>query len=118
MTDATPTRPMPADGRAVTAVVVFQAHEGQVAALRLAMQDNATAAAADPGFVSLRLLQEVDDPRTLVYVEQWADRDALMHHLQTPHVASFQRRSAALLAHKEVRILVEPDEGRDSVVHE
>lgn len=117
MIDEMLTRRVLADRRAVTAVVVFRANEGQVEALRLAMQDNAAAAMADPGFVSLRLLQDVEDPRTLVYVEHWTDGDSLMHHLKTPHVASFQQRSAALLAHKDVRILVEQDEGRDSIVH-
>lgn len=94
----------------VTAIVIFKPHPWAGEALAAAMSRNIEASRSDAGFMSFRRLRDIDDPEALVFLEQWASHHDLKRHLGTAHVVRFQRESAELLEHKEVRILVNAPE--------
>jgi quinol monooxygenase YgiN len=45
----------------------------------------------EPGCISHAVHQDVEDPLTLVFVEQWQDDDALFAHFAVPESGAFVR---------------------------
>lgn len=52
----------------------------------------------EPGCISHAVYLDPENPRRLVFVEQWADRTALTHHFQLPASRDFVRALTALAA--------------------
>lgn len=50
----------------------------------------------EPGCLLHSVHHDVEDPNRLVFLEQWADRDALDAHFAVPASADFVRRVSAL----------------------
>jgi quinol monooxygenase YgiN len=44
---------------------------------------------AEPGCLGYRFVQAVDDPTTILVLEQWEDRAAMDAHGQTEHLGAF-----------------------------
>ena len=47
------------------------------------------------------------DPECFVFVEGWADMEAIEHHKTTPHYQAMTHAVGDLLAHREVLLLDE-----------
>ena len=70
------------------------AFEGLVAASR-----------TEEGCVSYELLQNVEDPHDLTFVEEWASKAILDAHFQTPHFQTAAARVGELLtAPPEIKV--------------
>ena len=52
----------------------------------------------EPGCLLHSVHRDVEDPLRLVFVEQWADRDALEVHFKVPEARAFVRRLYELAA--------------------
>lgn len=53
---------------------------------------------AEPGCISHAVHVDCEDPRRLVFIEQWADRAALLAHFAVPASRDFVRALHALAA--------------------
>lgn len=53
---------------------------------------------AEPGCVAHTVHQDVEDPLRLVFLEEWADADALLVHFAVPESGEFVRAAAELAA--------------------
>ena len=51
---------------------------------------------AEPGCVSHAVHQDCENPHRLVFVEEWADRAALLSHFSVPAARAFVRSATAL----------------------
>lgn len=52
----------------------------------------------EPGCISHAVSRDVEDPRRLVFVERWADREALQAHFAVPASRGFVKVLAAFAA--------------------
>ena len=80
----------------VTGGIVATA-EGFEAARRLGMEHSARSR-AEPGCISHDLHVDCETPLKLVFVERWADADALRAHFQVPASIAFVRAIRKLAA--------------------
>ena len=46
---------------------------------------------AEPGCITHQVLVDAEDPRRLVFLERWADREALAAHFALPESREFMR---------------------------
>jgi quinol monooxygenase YgiN len=53
---------------------------------------------AEPGCRQYRFYADLEAPDTFFVFEEWESEDALARHFETPHLAEFQTKLAALLA--------------------
>jgi quinol monooxygenase YgiN len=51
----------------------------------------ARASRGEPGCIGYRLYEDTEVPNDFVFVEEWADREALQEHFGTPHIERFMR---------------------------
>jgi quinol monooxygenase YgiN len=77
----------------VNAVVTSNA--GDIAALRAAIGEMETASRAEAGCEDYTFSVELNDPGTVRITERWQSLEALMAHMQTPHMATFQKAMGA-----------------------
>jgi quinol monooxygenase YgiN len=85
-------------------VVEFKIREGQMAAFRTLMDENARASCRDePGCRRFDVLSSPKDPDHILLYEIYDDRAAFEAHVKTPHFAVFNAESAPLVADKAVR---------------
>jgi quinol monooxygenase YgiN len=54
-------------------------------------QKVAAASREDAGCISYRVFEDTEQPNHFVFVEEWADEDALQQHFRTPHIAEFMQ---------------------------
>jgi quinol monooxygenase YgiN len=59
---------------------------------------------AEPGCISYSCLRDIADPSAFMFVEEWADREALGAHAASEHLAVFRAAAATLLASQEVTL--------------
>ena len=52
----------------------------------------------DAGCGGYRVYEDLEQPEHYVFVEEWADEDALQSHFAQPHTATFMRELGGLLA--------------------
>jgi quinol monooxygenase YgiN len=52
----------------------------------------------EEGCITYELLQNVEDPHDLTFVEEWASAEALQVHFETEHFKAVAARAAELLA--------------------
>jgi quinol monooxygenase YgiN len=76
-------------------VKIDLAKEEQARAAALVMQE---ATRAEPGCVSYRFVQAVDDPSTILVLEAWEDQASMDAHGQTEHLAEFLVAMAEVVA--------------------
>lgn len=65
------------------------ASEGNLDALLEASRAHVARSLTEPGCISHEVTQGVDDPNRLVFVERWADMDALQTHFNVPDAHEF-----------------------------
>ncbi len=57
----------------------------------------------DPGCISYRFYEDTEVANDFVFIEEWADEEALQSHFRTPHIAEFMSAvPATLLAAPDV----------------
>jgi quinol monooxygenase YgiN len=54
-------------------------------------QTVAAASREEDGCISYRVYADTESPDKFVFVEEWADEEALQRHFATPHIATFMR---------------------------
>lgn len=85
-------------------VVEFKIHNGQMAAFRKLMDENARASCRDePGCQRFDVLTSPKDPDHILLYEIYDDRAAFDAHVKTQHFAVFNTESASLVADKAVK---------------
>ncbi|MEL7038746.1 MAG: putative quinol monooxygenase [Cyanobacteria bacterium J06592_8] len=52
----------------------------------------------EPGNISYFLYEELEQPNSFLYFEEWADREALKSHLQQPYITPLIQEISELLA--------------------
>jgi len=63
-------------------------------------QELISATRAEQGCISYMLLDNPYDGTACVFLEEWADKQALERHFTTPHIHEWRQKSAELLAGK------------------
>lgn len=63
-------------------------------------QDLITATRAEQGCISYVLLDNPYNAGICIFLEEWADKQALERHFTTPHIREWRQKSAELLAGK------------------
>jgi quinol monooxygenase YgiN len=61
-------------------------------------QEVARASRAETGCLAYAVYEDTEDPNRFVFVEEWADQDALDAHFKTDHVAAFMSAIMPTLA--------------------
>ncbi len=74
------------------------AREGCVPQVLALSREHVNRSRAEPGCVSHAVHQDAENPQRLVFVEQWASKDALWQHFKIPASRSFAKSVAALAA--------------------
>ena len=59
----------------------------------------------EEGCISYELFQSLDDPDRLVFVEQWATREALTAHSKQPHLKVWRDASSPHLISRKIEIV-------------
>lgn len=72
------------------------AHEGRVAEALALSQEHVARSRAEPGCVAHAVHQDTENPRRLIFVEQWADQESLWEHFKVPASRAFAKALAAL----------------------
>jgi quinol monooxygenase YgiN len=70
----------------VVLVAAFEATPETWGELRGRLEDMVERSRAEPGCVRYDLHADVGEPRRFVFVEEWADADALAAHNKAPHL--------------------------------
>ena len=74
---------------------VVTSNEDDIAALRTAVAEMETASRAEAGCEDYTFSVELNNPGTVRITERWQSKEALMAHMETPHMAEFQKAMAA-----------------------
>jgi quinol monooxygenase YgiN len=74
------------------------AREGRVPEALALSREHVIRSRAEPGCIAHAVHQDTENPRRLVFVEQWADQEALWEHFKVPASRSFAKSVAALAA--------------------
>ncbi|MBN2131589.1 MAG: antibiotic biosynthesis monooxygenase [Sedimentisphaerales bacterium] len=82
----------------VTVIARFKAKEGKVEELESVLMDLIAPTREEPGCVSYVLHHAQDDPRSFLFVENWASQMALDEHLEKPYLKALVARADELLA--------------------
>jgi len=67
-------------------------------ALREAGVEHSRRSRGEPGCLAHAVHRDVENPLRLVFVEQWADRAALMTHFRVPDSIAFVQRATGMAA--------------------
>jgi len=60
---------------------------------------------SEPGCIRYDLMQDIEDPEHLTFVEEWENREALAAHFKTAHMAAWRTASEPHLVGRNVKIL-------------
>lgn len=82
----------------VHVVAKFVAKPGQEAALKTAVTALIAPTQKDPGYLAYDLYESTQRPGEFVLVEEWATKELLAAHLDTPHLNGFKAAAPGLLA--------------------
>ncbi len=78
---------------------------GSLEALRGPAAACVAATRAEDGCIAYELLESLDDPQRLVFVEKWATREALTAHSKTPHLTAWREASTSHLVSRTIEIV-------------
>lgn len=78
-----------------------ESHEVFFAAAR----DMLAATRSEDGCIRYNLVQNIEDPEHLTFVEEWESREHLSAHFETAHMAVWRAASAPHLVDRKVKIL-------------
>jgi quinol monooxygenase YgiN len=82
----------------------IRCRDGADAELTAAARDVIAATRTEPGCLTYVLLQDLDDPSSYFFYEEWADYDALRAHFGASHLTAFQAATRDCVASQEIRI--------------
>lgn len=74
----------------------FVAKQGQLADALAPSIEHVHRSRTEPGCISHAVHQDAENPRRLVFVEEWVDRAALAAHFALPESRAFARAVCAL----------------------
>jgi quinol monooxygenase YgiN len=73
---------------------LFEAAKAMIAATR-----------KEPGCIRYDLHVSITDPQSMVFVEEWADREALEAHFSAPHMAVWRKASEGYFTDRRIEII-------------
>ncbi len=88
-------------------VATLRAKPGHGKTVEQALRACVEGSRAEPGCRFYDLHVDRSDPECFVFIEGWADMDAIEHHKTTPHYQAMAHAVGDLLAHREVLLLDE-----------
>lgn len=100
---------MPEAGRKVLVTGSIQARPEHVDELLALSLEHVRRSRAEPGCISHAVHRDVEDPLRLVFVEEWADRAALLAHFAVPASRAFVKAAAACAVAAPTMALYEVD---------
>jgi quinol monooxygenase YgiN len=74
-------------------ITAREEHVGEVERLSL---EHVRRSRTEPGCLLHSVHRDVEDPRRFVFLEHWADRDALQRHFEVPASGRFVEEASAL----------------------
>ena len=86
---------MPEDARKVAVTGSVQARPDRIDELLALSLELVRRSRTEPGCIRHAVHRDVEDPLRLVFVEEWADRAALLAHFSMPASRSFVKAAAA-----------------------
>ncbi|MEH6563849.1 MAG: putative quinol monooxygenase [Halopseudomonas sp.] len=89
----------------ITVVAVLRAIDGSAAQVAEVLQAAVAPSRAEPGCRGYQLHRDRSDEHRFVFVEQWADMQAIEAHRQAPHYKAMGQALAGLIAEREVMLL-------------
>lgn len=89
----------------ITVVAVLRAGEGSAAQVAEVLQRAVAPSLAEPGCRGYVLHRDRSDEHRFVFVEQWADMQAIEAHRQALHYKDMGLALAGLIAEREVMLL-------------
>jgi len=101
---------MPDAPRKVVVTGSLQARPEQVDELLRLSLEHVRRSRTEPGCLSHAVHRDVEDPLRLVFVEEWADRAALLAHFSVPASRAFVKAAAACASAAPQMSLYEVDE--------
>ena len=101
---------MPEAARKVVVTGSLQARPEQVDELLRLSLEHVRRSRTEPGCLSHAVHRDVEDPLRLVFVEEWADRAALLAHFSVPASRAFVKAAAACASAAPQMSLYEVDE--------
>lgn len=81
----------------ISIIAVAVAEEGQQAKLREAQERLVAETVMEPGCIRYELNQSLDDPRVLIFTEEWASESEWRAHMQGAAMQRFHATGAARL---------------------
>ena len=81
---------MPEDARKVAVTGSVQARPDRIDELLALSLEHVRRSRTEPGCIRHAVHRDVEDPLRLVFVEEWADRAALLAHFSVPASRSFR----------------------------
>jgi quinol monooxygenase YgiN len=86
---------MPEAGRKVVVTGSIQARPERIDELLALSLEHVRRSRAEPGCIAHAVHRDLEDPLRLVFVEEWADRAALLAHFAVPASRAFVKAAAA-----------------------
>ena len=100
---------MPEATRKVVVTGSIQAQPAHVDELLRLSLEHVRRSRTEPGCISHAVHRDVEDPLRLVFVEEWADRAALLAHFAVPASRAFVKAATALSSAAPTMALYEAD---------
>ena len=100
---------MPEAARKVVVTGSIQARPEHIDELLRLSLEHVRRSRAEPGCISHAVHRDVEDPLRLVFVEEWADRGALLAHFAVPASRTFVKAAAACAEAPPTMALYEVD---------
>jgi quinol monooxygenase YgiN len=100
---------MPEAARKVLVTGSIQARPERVDELLALSLEHVRRSRTEPGCISHAVHRDVEDPLRLVFVEEWADRAALLAHFAVPASRIFVKSAAACASAAPTMALYEVD---------
>jgi quinol monooxygenase YgiN len=82
----------------LTVLARITAKSGKETQLKQELQNLTSRSRSEDGCITFDLHQCVDNEAQFLFYENWASREALNKHLETPHVKNFLNQADELLA--------------------
>ncbi|MBV1775291.1 antibiotic biosynthesis monooxygenase [Burkholderiaceae bacterium DAT-1] len=91
--------------KALTVVATITAKPGTEAIVERALLDLIEPSRKDAGFIQYDLHRDLDRPNVFVFYENWASRELLDQHLNTPHLAEYQRKVEGMIEGWDLKLM-------------
>jgi quinol monooxygenase YgiN len=86
------------NSKTVTVTALVKAQRGKESQVRQALLSLISPSRGDAGCLSYDLHQTMDNPTAFLFYENWASKELLDAHLQTPHVQGAMAKMRELVA--------------------